>query len=202
MYTYYSLFLHFMNNHLFEHSVEDLCGYLSHDLDNFCTFLNKNIIFISLCKITSFHTFTKYILGSCPEKRLPYLTPYIIPYPIYINLRKSPSFSVLKLPLPVLSPTELVFGAPAAEWWWTKSHGWLSRWRKQRKGESSVKIWQDFSITRDGLAAFQEFMLAVLKSLRNSDRLIFPSLSMSASSSKGSMDPRNPMCCNNKLSYI
>ena len=38
-------------------------------------------------------------------------------------------------------------------------------------------------------------MLAVRRSLRNSDRLIFPSLSMSASSSSGSIDPFKPVCC-------
>ena len=38
-------------------------------------------------------------------------------------------------------------------------------------------------------------MLAFLRSLRNSGKLIFPSLSMSASSSSGSMDPFIPVCC-------
>jgi hypothetical protein len=38
-------------------------------------------------------------------------------------------------------------------------------------------------------------MLAVRRSLRNSDRLILPSLSMSASSSSGSIDPFKPVCC-------
>jgi hypothetical protein len=41
-------------------------------------------------------------------------------------------------------------------------------------------------------------MLAVRRSLRNSDRLIRPSLSMSASSSNGSMDPFKPVCCTSK----
>lgn len=39
-----------------------------------------------------------------------------------------------------------------------------------------------------------EEMLAVLKSLRNSGKLIFPSLSMSASSSSGSIEPFSPVC--------
>ena len=38
-------------------------------------------------------------------------------------------------------------------------------------------------------------MLAFLRSLRNSGKLILPSLSMSASSSSGSMDPFIPVCC-------
>lgn len=37
-------------------------------------------------------------------------------------------------------------------------------------------------------------MLAVRRSLRNSERLILPSLSMSASSSSGSIDPFKPVC--------
>lgn len=41
-----------------------------------------------------------------------------------------------------------------------------------------------------------EEMLAVLKSLRNSGKLIFPSLSMSASSKSGSMEPFSPVCYN------
>jgi len=40
-----------------------------------------------------------------------------------------------------------------------------------------------------------ELILAVLKSLRNSDMLIFPSLSISASSRSGSMEPLKPVCC-------
>lgn len=44
----------------------------------------------------------------------------------------------------------------------------------------------------DGLGRL--LMLAVLKSLRNSERLIFPSLSMSASSRRGSIDPFSPVC--------
>lgn len=41
-------------------------------------------------------------------------------------------------------------------------------------------------------------MLAVLKSLRNSERLILPSLSISASSRSGSMEPFKPVCCKKK----
>lgn len=43
-------------------------------------------------------------------------------------------------------------------------------------------------------------MLAVLRSLRNSDKLIFPSLSMSASSRSGSSEPLKHVCCNDKES--
>lgn len=39
------------------------------------------------------------------------------------------------------------------------------------------------------------FMLAVRRSFRNSDKLILPSLSKSASSSNGSIDPFSPVCC-------
>lgn len=45
-----------------------------------------------------------------------------------------------------------------------------------------------------------ELILAVLKSLRNSDMLIFPSLSISASSRSGSMEPLKPVCCKRILS--
>nr|GMD58178.1 hypothetical protein Iba_chr11fCG3060 [Ipomoea batatas] len=44
----------------------------------------------------------------------------------------------------------------------------------------------------EGLVMVCELILAVLKSLRNSDKLIFPSLSMSASSRSGSMEPFKP----------
>lgn len=47
----------------------------------------------------------------------------------------------------------------------------------------------------DGLATPRELRLAVLRSLRNSDKLIFPSLSMSASSSSGSSEPLRHVCC-------
>ena len=50
----------------------------------------------------------------------------------------------------------------------------------------------------DGLGTFRDPMLAVLKSRRNSGRLIFPSLSMSASSSNGSMEPLKPVCYKQK----
>ena len=44
-------------------------------------------------------------------------------------------------------------------------------------------------------------MLAVRRSLRNSDKLIRPSLSMSASSSNGSMDPFKPVCCTSEENH-
>ena len=47
----------------------------------------------------------------------------------------------------------------------------------------------------DGLVTVFELMLAVLSSLRNSDRLILPSLSISASSRSGSIEPFRPVCC-------
>lgn len=46
-----------------------------------------------------------------------------------------------------------------------------------------------------GLATLRDLMLAVFRSLRNSNRLIFPSLSMSVSSRSGSMEPLKPVCC-------
>lgn len=51
----------------------------------------------------------------------------------------------------------------------------------------------------DGLGAPLELILAVLRSLRNSDKLIFPSLSMSASSSSGSIEPFRPVCCSTTI---
>ncbi|KAM0067801.1 hypothetical protein Hdeb2414_s0002g00065581 [Helianthus debilis subsp. tardiflorus] len=38
-------------------------------------------------------------------------------------------------------------------------------------------------------------MDVVLNSLRNSDKLILPSLSISASSRSGSIEPFKPVCC-------
>ena len=59
-----------------------------------------------------------------------------------------------------------------------------------------------------GVCTVRALMLAVFKSLRNSSRLILPSLSMSASSRRGSMEPFIPVCCrqeqhvNNQPKYI
>lgn len=58
----------------------------------------------------------------------------------------------------------------------------------------TVYILREFWVS-DGLGTLREPMLAVLSSLRNSDKLIFPSLSMSASSRSGSIEPLSPVCC-------
>ena len=47
----------------------------------------------------------------------------------------------------------------------------------------------------DWRGTLRGFMLAVFRSLRNSSKLIFPSLSMSTSSNSGSMEPFRPVCC-------
>lgn len=55
----------------------------------------------------------------------------------------------------------------------------------------------------EGLGRLREPMLAVLRRRRNSDKLIFPSLSMSASSNSGLIEPLSPVCCReNKFLFL
>ena len=53
-----------------------------------------------------------------------------------------------------------------------------------------------------GLLLSVDLELAVLKSLRNSCKLILPSLSMSASLRIGCIDPFKPACCRSLLIVV
>lgn len=84
------------------------------------------------------------------------------------------------------------------------------RWRKQRQSPVKKVCRMELGHHRtyslctarcaDGLATTRELILAVLRSLRNSDKLILPSLSMSASSRSGSIEPLRPVCwCHQRI---